>query len=62
MSASSEHLNQTCIRWVKMIDVYRVIFHYEMTKGSVAMQRPPILSDDQLSSDLRPITVPSVGS
>lgn len=39
-SAPSEHLSQTCAVWVKMLDVYHAIFHYEMTKGSVAIPRP----------------------
>ena len=49
-----KHLSQTCAGWVKMLDVYHVIFTFEVTKGSVTIQR-----DDQLSSYVIMITVPS---
>ena len=38
-----------------MLDVYHVIFTFEVNKDSVIIQR-----DDQLSSYIRLITVPSV--
>ena len=53
--ATLKHLSQTCAGWVKMLDVYHVIFTFEVNKDSVIIQR-----DDQSSSYMRIITVPSV--
>ena len=50
-----KHLSQTCAGWVKMLDVYHVIFTFEVNKDSVIIQR-----DDQLCSYMRITTVPSV--
>ena len=50
--ATLKHLSQTSAGWVKMLDVYHVIFNFEVNKESVIIQR-----DDQLSSYMRLITV-----
>ena len=50
-----KHLSQRCAGWIKMLDVYHVIFYFEVNKDSVIIQR-----DDQLSSYMRLITVQSV--
>ena len=37
--ATLKHLSQTSVGWIKMLDVYHVIFNFDVNKDSVIIQR-----------------------